>query len=35
MTEFLQMQLDWDWDKAGESDFTCASTAYDGYDLRL
>ena len=35
MTEFLQMQLDWDWDKAGEYDFTFASTAYDGYDLRL
>ena len=35
MTEFLQMQLDWDWDKAGEYDFTFASTAYDGYDLRF
>lgn len=35
MTEFLEMQLDWDWDKEGTYDFAFASTAYDGYDLRL
>lgn len=35
MTEFLEMQLDWNRDKEGTYDFAFASTAYDGYDLRL
>lgn len=32
---FFEMQKDWDEEKAGELDFTFASTAYDSYGLRL